>query len=237
MKYRIDDSKPETFGMKLSGAKKDQLELERKIEIDRENGVLWNKMVKIRETDSRAIFRPWLGRTTFQWKAGLYYDPNTGTKCQDHINLTSAVSPNSINYSLTRPNSAPNHDFYQQQQDFKIQHENTKLLRAISTAKSKYDNRELERRHMEETVLVRRISNFRGPPQARYVANCRGSVNQSLSGSGIMGPGSPYLMAPPPGMGVPPGVRASSAPAAPNSSQYAGLEPWTNRDDYTSEFR
>lgn len=54
------------------------------------------------------MFRPWTARSTFQWKLGHYYDPSTGTKTLDHINLTSSVSPRSIHYyALSRPGTAP----------------------------------------------------------------------------------------------------------------------------------
>lgn len=47
------------------------------------------------------------------------------------------------------------------------QTDNTKLLRAITTMRSRYSVDDLERRHAEESVLVNRISNFRGPETAR----------------------------------------------------------------------
>ncbi|PNW74459.1 hypothetical protein CHLRE_12g484900v5 [Chlamydomonas reinhardtii] len=168
MKHRIDTEKPETFDMQLSKGKRAMLEKERQYEIDRENAILLQKMVRIKEQDTRAVFRPWTARSTFQWKLGHYYDPSTGTKTLDHINLTSSVSPRSIHYyALSRPGTAPP-DVTARMRDMQIQSDNTKLLRTITTMRSVYSVDDLERRHVEESVLVNRISNFRGPETARY---------------------------------------------------------------------
>ncbi|KAG2452780.1 hypothetical protein HYH02_003010 [Chlamydomonas schloesseri] len=168
MKHRIDTEKPETFDLQLSKGKRAMLEKERQYEIDRENAILLQKMVRIKEQDTRAVFRPWTARSTFQWKLGHYYDPTTGTKTLDHINLTSSVSPRSIHYyALSRPGTAPP-DVTARMRDMQIQSDNTKLLRTITTMRSVYSVDELERRHAEESVLVNRISNFRGPESARY---------------------------------------------------------------------
>ncbi|KAG2427754.1 hypothetical protein HXX76_012079 [Chlamydomonas incerta] len=168
MKHRIDTEKPDTFDMQLSKGKRAMLEKERQYEIDRENAILLQKMVRIKEQDTRAVFRPWTARSTFQWKLGHYYDPSTGTKTLDHINLTSSVSPRSIHYyALSRPGTAPP-DVTARMRDMQIQSDNTKLLRTITTMRSVYSVDELERRHVEESVLVNRISNFRGPDSARY---------------------------------------------------------------------
>ncbi len=45
--------------------------------------------------------------------------------------------------------------------------DNTKLLRAITTMRTHYSNDEFDRRHQDESILVSRISNFRGPDTAR----------------------------------------------------------------------
>ncbi|GFR46404.1 hypothetical protein Agub_g7986, partial [Astrephomene gubernaculifera] len=168
MKHRIDNTKPETFDLVLSKGKRQMLDKERQTEVDRENAILLQKMVRIKEQDTRAVFRPWTARSTFQWKVGHYYDPATNTKTLDHINLTSSVSPRSIHYfALTRPGTAPP-DVTARLRDMEIQVDNTKLLRAITTMRSRYSVEKLERQHNEESILVNRISNFRGPEHARY---------------------------------------------------------------------
>eukprot|EP00198_Chlamydomonas_reinhardtii_P013860 XP_001703197.1 flagellar associated protein [Chlamydomonas reinhardtii] len=179
------------------------LEKERQYEIDRENAILLQKMVRIKEQDTRAVFRPWTARSTFQWKLGHYYDPSTGTKTLDHINLTSSVSPRSIHYyALSRPGTAPP-DVTARMRDMQIQSDNTKLLRTITTMRSVYSVDDLERRHVEESVLVNRISNFRGPEtassngtsQQRYLEEAQGrdipppsSRGGSRPGTAIAGP-------------------------------------------------
>ncbi|GIL66020.1 hypothetical protein Vafri_19640 [Volvox africanus] len=189
MKHRIDNTKPETFDLVLSKGKRQMLDKERQTEVDRENAILLQKMVRIKEQDTRAVFRPWTARSTFQWKVGHYYDPATNTKTLDHINLTSSVSPRSIHYfALTRPGTAPP-DVTARLRDMEIQVDNTKLLRAITTMRTHYSNEVFERRHAEESILVSRISNFRGPDSARYQPPGR-SISASRN--------SPYL-APLPG--------------------------------------
>ncbi|PNH08289.1 hypothetical protein TSOC_005163 [Tetrabaena socialis] len=170
MKPRIDTAKPDTFDMVLSKGKRTMLEHERQVEVDRENAILLQKMVRIKEQDTRAVFRPWTARSTFQWRLGHYYDPTTGTKTLDHINLTSSQSPRSIHYfALSRPGTAPP-DVTARLRDMQIQSDNTKLLRTITTGwttKSKYSVDGFDRKHAEESVLVNRISNYRGPEHAK----------------------------------------------------------------------
>jgi hypothetical protein len=51
---------------------------------------------------------PALARLSRAGAPGLWYDPTTGTKTLDHINLTSSISPRSIHYyALSRPGTAP----------------------------------------------------------------------------------------------------------------------------------
>ncbi len=45
-----------------------------------ENQVLLTKLIKIKSTETEKIFKPWLGRSTFQWAPGLYFDATTNTK-------------------------------------------------------------------------------------------------------------------------------------------------------------
>ncbi|EFJ42008.1 hypothetical protein VOLCADRAFT_107439 [Volvox carteri f. nagariensis] len=191
MKHRIDNTKPETFDLVLSKGKRQMLDKERQTEVDRENAILLQKMVRIKEQDTRAVFRPWTARSTFQWKVGHYYDPATNTKTLDHINLTSSVSPRSIHYfALTRPGTAPP-DVTARLRDMEIQVDNTKLLRAITTMRTHYSNEVFERRHAEESILVNRISNFRGPESASisaarntpYLAPLTGRSSSSNRGS------------------------------------------------------
>ncbi len=47
------------------------------------------------------------------------------------------------------------------------QADNTKLLRTITTMRSVYSVDALERQHQEESELLSRISNYRGPEKAR----------------------------------------------------------------------
>lgn len=131
------------------------------------NNILLQKMVKLKQTDTRTYFRPWTARSTFQWKLGTYYDPGSGINTIDHVNLTTSVSPRSIHYyAHARPGTAPP-QAYQRAQEQQVQADNTKLLRAITNTRSKYDVEKLERRHVDESVLVQRISNYRGPGEAR----------------------------------------------------------------------
>lgn len=67
------------------------------------------------------------------------------------------------------------------------QSDNTKLLRTITTMRSVYSVDDLERRHVEESVLVNRISNFRGPETARCAASCLGLNDQSVLYSSCAG--------------------------------------------------
>lgn len=46
-----------------------------------ENKKLLEKLVKIQRTDTQSTFKPFLGRSTFQWAPGLYFDPTTNTRC------------------------------------------------------------------------------------------------------------------------------------------------------------
>ncbi|GLC37664.1 hypothetical protein PLESTB_000799900 [Pleodorina starrii] len=227
MKHRIDNTKPETFDLVLSKGKRQMLDKERQTEVDRENAILLQKMVRIKEQDTRAVFRPWTARSTFQWKVGHYYDPATNTKTLDHINLTSSVSPRSIHYfALTRPGTAPP-DVTARLRDMEIQVDNTKLLRAITTMRTHYSNEEFERRHAEESILVSRISNFRGPDGFRYQPPGR-SISASRN--------SPYLQ-PLPGRASssnrplrPPAPRAGWPASSPPISQQQYYEDAQNRD-------
>ncbi|GIL84605.1 hypothetical protein Vretimale_14575 [Volvox reticuliferus] len=226
MKHRIDNTKPETFDLVLSKGKRQMLDKERQTEVDRENAILLQKMVRIKEQDTRAVFRPWTARSTFQWKVGHYYDPATNTKTLDHINLTSSVSPRSIHYfALTRPGTAPP-DVTARLRDMEIQVDNTKLLRAITTMRTHYSNEVFERRHAEESILVSRISNFRGPDSARYQPPGR-SISASRN--------SPYL-APLPGRssssnrGMPRSPRTGWPVGSPPVSQAQYYEEAQNRD-------
>ena len=45
-----------------------------------ENNILLDKLIRIKNTQTEKTFRPWLGRSTFQWSPGLYYDSITNTK-------------------------------------------------------------------------------------------------------------------------------------------------------------
>lgn len=105
-----------------------------------ENAILLQKMVRIKEQDTRAVFRPWTARSTFQWKAGHYYDAATNTKTLDHINLTSSVSPRSIHYfALTRPGTAPP-DVTARLRDMEVQvclsqYENIRVPRSLGSCR------------------------------------------------------------------------------------------------------
>ena len=71
MKHRIDMEEPETGKIKIGRAnnpKRAQQEANRQGEIDLENQVLLDKLVRIKQFDSSKIFKPWLGRSTFQYK-------------------------------------------------------------------------------------------------------------------------------------------------------------------------
>jgi hypothetical protein len=72
-----------------------------------ENAILLEKLVKIKHFDSQKAFKPWLARSTFQYKPGVFYDPTTGAKCVDHINVTASVSPRSVHSPMHRPATAP----------------------------------------------------------------------------------------------------------------------------------
>lgn len=72
-----------------------------------ENAILLEKLVRIKHFDSQKAFKPWLARSTFQYKPGVFYDPTTGAKCVDHINVTASVSPRSVHSPMHRPATAP----------------------------------------------------------------------------------------------------------------------------------
>jgi len=65
-----------------------------------ENQILLDKLLKIKNSQSERTFRPWLGRSTFQWSPGLYYDAVSNTKCVDHHNRTIYSSPRSVHHPL-----------------------------------------------------------------------------------------------------------------------------------------
>eukprot|EP00798_Chlamydomonas_sp_ICE-L_P006293 gene6293-2926_t len=106
MKKRIDNAEPECNSLnidKFNNPKRRMLDLERQTEIDNENRHLLDKMIKIKNFDSTKVFKPWLGRTTFQWKPGAYYDPASNTKCVDHNSkLLKAIDNTRSEYSMER---------------------------------------------------------------------------------------------------------------------------------------
>ena len=91
-----------------------------------ENQILLDKLLKIKSTRSEKIFRPWLGRTTFQWSPGLYYDHVTNTKSVDHYNRTIYSSPRSVHHPLhctsTGPTFSSNYKYLRQQEEVCMWH-------------------------------------------------------------------------------------------------------------------
>lgn len=71
-----------------------------------ENHILLEKLISIKNFDSWSAFRPWLARSTFQYRPGTFYDPTTGAKCVDHLNPTAYLSPRS-SHAPGRPSTAP----------------------------------------------------------------------------------------------------------------------------------
>lgn len=113
----------------------------------------------------------------------------TQQKTIDHINQTLYTSPRSVHYSgKLRPGSAMLPSRTEQNRSTVIQQDNTKLLKAIALAKSTYSIDGMERKYVEESVLLDRISNFRGPAEARFVPPAR------AASAGRAGPNlNPYL--------------------------------------------
>lgn len=70
-----------------------------------ENKKLLEKLVKIQRTDTQSTFKPFLGRSTFQWAPGLYFDPTTNTRCVDHHNRTMHSSPRSVHHRSHHANT------------------------------------------------------------------------------------------------------------------------------------
>lgn len=132
----------------------------------------------------------------------MYYDATTQRRSIDHWNPTVASSPRSVHYQppspYSRPGSAPGPvrpTRAEATRESTIQQDNIKLLKAIALSKSVYDTQGLERRYAQESMLLDRISTFRGPADARYVPPAR-AASASAGGSRNM---SPYLAASRPG--------------------------------------
>lgn len=63
-----------------------------------ENANLYNRLLKIEQSDSSQIIRPSLSRSTVLDTPGVYTDSMTGAQVVDHINMNATSCPRSLHY-------------------------------------------------------------------------------------------------------------------------------------------
>lgn len=119
----------------------------------------------------------WTARATLQFqqhRPGLYYNPISQRKAIDHVNRTLTASPRSSHYHKNpRPFSAVIPTRAKHNRQSVINQDNAKIHKGIYTAKSVYAVPQLEKKHVTESIMVQRISNYRGPEEARFVSQQR----------------------------------------------------------------
>ncbi|KAG1668135.1 hypothetical protein FOA52_005127 [Chlamydomonas sp. UWO 241] len=171
VRKEVDTSQPVSLQFKtdvFNNPKKQQQMQMQQEKIDTANKFLLEKLIKIRATDTASSMRPFLGRSTFQWGAGQYYDPVTNLKCVDHVNTSMCASPRSIHHHQ-HVRQTGSVTFADTQRSMSTLLENSRILRRINGVVSAYDVGAMEEEHEANQGHVLRLSMFRGPRDAYFM--------------------------------------------------------------------
>lgn len=146
MKPSIDNNAPKEYSHLTTRAKKQQLLEERYMEIELENRHLLEKMSRITQSSATQEARPYLHRSTFQFKPGMRFDGNGVPKLD-----TIRIAPNGVPASLNRE--------ARKRELRRITAANLQLLERIQGLEAVYSNAKLEKSYIQSLEYAANVSN------------------------------------------------------------------------------